>query len=272
MLNPVFTGGPVTPVGDRLWLYSNFHCNLSCGYCCARSSPQAQRSLMPLGLALRVADDFAGLDGRELLVTGGEPFLHPQIEDLIVQLAARLPVTVLTNAMVFGRGRRRQALEAMPRDRVTLQISLDSAAPALHERHRGHGTHAQTLAGIEQARELGFTVKIAATLNDDETDTAADLLALLDTLGIAAEHRLIRPIAKQGYAEHGEQVSIDTLQPEPTVTDNGIWWHPVAVTDPAMRVADQPLPLSTALATIRDTVAVQDAAQREGRRHVFRCA
>lgn len=267
----VFTRGPATPVGDRLWLYSNFHCNLACSYCCAESSPQASPRLLPLDVALAAADEFCALGGRELLVTGGEPFLHPQIHVMITELARRLPVTLLTNAMTFHSGPRRTALQAMPRDRVTLQISLDSAGPELHDHNRGLRSHAKTLAGIADARDLGFTVRIAATLHDHEADTAANLNALLDTLDIEPANRLIRPVARQGSAEHGQPVSIDTLQPEPTVTADGIWWHPVAVTDPAMRLADHPLPLAPALATIRDTVAVQDAAHREGRRHVFRC-
>lgn len=267
----VFTGGPATPVGDRLWLYSNFHCNLACTYCCAESSPQASPRLLPLDVALAGADEFCALGGRELLVTGGEPFLHPQIQVMITELARRLPVTLLTNAMTFQSGPRRTALQAMTRDRVTLQISLDSAGPELHDQNRGPRSHAKTLAGIAHARDLGFTVRIAATLHDHEADSAANLNALLDTLDIEPANRLIRPVAKQGFAQHGQPVSIDTLQPEPTITADGIWWHPVAVTDPAMRVADHPLPLAPALTTIRDTLAVQDAAHREGRRHVFRC-
>src|SRR5258707_9291016 len=31
------------PVGSRLWLYSNFDCNLRCDYCCVRSSPAVPR-------------------------------------------------------------------------------------------------------------------------------------------------------------------------------------------------------------------------------------
>ena len=208
----MFTGGPATPVGDRLWLYSNFHCNLACTYCCAESSPQASARLLPLDVAL-AADEFCALGGRELLVTGGEPFLHPQIGDMITELARRLPVTVLTNAMTFQRGPRRTALHAMPRDRVTLQVSLDSAGPELHDQYRGPRSHAKTLAGIAHARNLGFTVRIAATLHDHEADTAANLNALLDTLDIEPASRLIRPVAKQGFAQHGQPVSIDTLQP-----------------------------------------------------------
>ncbi len=36
------------PVGARLWLYTNFDCNLSCDYCCVRSSPKAPRRALGL--------------------------------------------------------------------------------------------------------------------------------------------------------------------------------------------------------------------------------
>ncbi|MGQ0466144.1 MAG: hypothetical protein ACT4QG_12565, partial [Sporichthyaceae bacterium] len=80
------------------------------------------------------------------------------------------------------------------------------------------------------------------------------------------------PVAAQGFAQTGARVGIEDLHPEPTLSVAGIWWHPVAIADPAMQVATEPLPLRPALETIRDTLAVQDAAAREGRRHVFRCA
>jgi len=268
----VFTDGPETPVGQRLWLYSNFHCNLSCGYCCAESSPKAAPRLMGVQLAERATAEFTALGGREVMITGGEPFLHPEIGDLVGAVAQHLPVTLLTNAMVMDRGRRREAIERMDRTRVSLQVSLDSAEPALHDSQRGQGSHAKALAGVAFARQLGFTVKIAATLYDDDAGTARALHDLLDRLDIAPEHRLVRPVAAQGFAEQGQSVGLDTLAPEPTLTADGVWWHPVAVTDPSMRVADDPLPLHTALAVVRDLLAVQDAAHQEGRRHVFRCA
>ncbi len=268
----VFSEGTATPIGSRLWLYSNFHCNLSCTYCCAESSPGAAQRLLPVDLALSATTEFRDLGGAEVIVTGGEPFLHPDLGPMVVGLAALLPVTILTNGMVFDRGRRREALMSMPRDRVVLQISLDSAGPTLHDLHRGIGTHAKALAGMALARELGFTLRVAATLHDDEAVGAAALTQLLDSLGVDEGHRIIRPVAKQGFALEGQSVTVDSLEPEPTVTVDGIWWHPVAVNDPAMHVATSPLPVAPALATIRDTLAVQDAARREGRRHVFRCA
>ncbi|MDQ3480962.1 MAG: hypothetical protein M3423_06490, partial [Actinomycetota bacterium] len=86
----------------------------------------------------------------------------------------------------------------------------------------------------------------------------------------ASEDRLIRPVAEEGFADHGLHISLDTVEPEPTLTVDGIWWHPVAVTNPHLRVAHSPLPLASAFEVIRDVLAVQAAGVTEGRQ-VFRC-
>ena len=267
-----FSSGPATPLGRRLWMYTNFHCNLACSYCCAGSSPSAVARLLPVDVAAAAADEFVALGGSEVILTGGEPFLHPEIGALVAEVSNRAPVVILTNAMVFGKGARRAVLESMDRERVTLQISLDSAEPALHDANRGEGTHVRAVAGIGLARSLGFRVKVAATLDEREASTTATLHARLDEIGIPAEDRLIRPIAQQGAADFGVPVTIDEVAPEPTLTVDGIWWHPVAITDVRLKVADSPLPLAEAFGTIRDTIEVQDAARQAGRRHVFRCA
>lgn len=263
------TGGSV-PVGSRLWIYSNFHCNLACIYCCAESSPQADARLFPVDVAASAVEEFVAQGGRELLITGGEPFLHPELDELVGQSSAQLPVTVLTNAMVFERGRRREMLESLDRDRVTLQVSLDSAGPAIHDRMRGAGSHARALAGIGLARSLGFHLRVAATLHDDELSSAATLHAALDNLEIAAEDRIIRPIAEEGFADGGLHISLDTIEPEPTLSADGAWWHPVGVTNPHLKVADSPLPLAPVFDVMRDVLAVQAAGASEGRQ-VFRC-
>lgn len=269
-IEPEYSAGAAVPLGSRLWLYSNFHCNLACSYCCAASSPQAQARLMPVEVATSAAEQFAAQGGQELLITGGEPFLHPELDQLVNRSAQHVPVTLLTNAMVFGRGRRRKTLESFDRDRVILQISLDSAGPGLHDRQRGAGSHARALEGIRLARELDFRVRVATTYLPEDAADAGDLHGALSELGIAEEDRLIRPVAQEGYADAGVEITLESVEPEPTLTADGAWWHPVAVTNRHLRVADAPLPLSHVLDVIRDVVAVQASAGAQGRA-VFRC-
>ncbi len=265
----VFSQGSRAPVGRRLWAYTNFDCNLACGYCCAESSPKATSRRLTPEVARAAFDEFAALGGRELFVTGGEPFMHPQLGAL-VSAGARLERTILTNAMLFGRGARRETLEAMDRS-VVLQVSLDSASPDLHDRQRGNGSWARALTGIGLARSLGFRVRVAATLYDEDPTGVRALHARLDEEGIAPDDRVIRPVAHEGAASSGMHVSLDTLEPEPTITADGAWWHPVAVTNPHLRIADAPLPVAEVFGVVRDILEVQDAAARCGR-EVFRCA
>lgn len=264
-----FSTGERTPVGSRLWAYTNFSCNLACSYCCAESSPQAPARMLPVEVAREAFSEFAELGGRELFLTGGEPFMHPELGEL-VQAGAGLERTILTNAMIFHRGRRRETLEAMDRS-VAMQVSLDSAGPELHDRQRGQGSWAKAMDGIELARSLGFRVRVAATLFDEDPKGVRELHARLDQIGIAPEDRVIRPVAQEGFADTGIHVSLDNLEPEPTITADGAWWHPVAVTDPHLRIADHPTPVSEIFGVVNDTLAVQDAAAKSGR-EVFRCA
>lgn len=265
-----YTSGAPAPVGTRLWLYSNFNCNLACTYCCAASSPQAAPRLMPVAIAAAAAEEFAAQGGRELLITGGEPFLHPELDELVAVTSVQVPVTLLTNAMLFERGRRRATFESFDRARVTLQISLDSAAPELHDRQRGARSHAKAISGIRMAREHDFRVRVAATYLPQDAAAAGDLNQTLAELGIRKEDRLIRPVAQEGYAEEGVEITIDTVEPEPTLTVDGAWWHPVAVTNRHLKVSDTPLPLSHVFDVIRDVVTVQETAGAQGRT-VFRC-
>ena len=47
--------GEDRPVGSRLLLYTYFDCNLSCDYCCVRSSPKAPRRALGVARVRRIA-------------------------------------------------------------------------------------------------------------------------------------------------------------------------------------------------------------------------
>jgi len=258
------------PLGSRLWLYTNFDCNLACDYCCAESSPTAPARRLPADVVARVCEEFAGLGGREVLLTGGEPFLVPELPRLVAAAARWFPVTVLTNAMLLRRGSRRRMLDRLDPDRVTMQVSLDSGTPALHDRHRGAGSFERARAGIALLRELGFHVRVAATVDDADADEEAGLHALLDEEGVPAADRLVRRVARQGFADWGVPLTIDRLWPEPTLAADGAWWHPVGITDPAMQVASAPLSVVTVLAVIRATLD-DPSHDRTASLEAFRC-
>jgi len=236
------------PVGSRLWLYTNFNCNLHCDYCCVRSSPTAPRRELGLARVQRIAGEAAELGVKEIFVTGGEPFLVEDIGEILACCAAAAPTTVLTNGMLFA-GRRAEILEALPRDRIVLQISLDSPTPERHDLHRGAGTWSRAREGIQRADALGFRVRVAATVSTDAE--AAEFRQFLDEEKIAAEDRVIRRIALRGAASEGIAVTRADLVPEITITAEGVYWHPVGAEDPDLLITRDIFPLSESFAAVR---------------------
>jgi hypothetical protein len=256
------------PVGSRLWLYTNFDCNLHCDYCCVRSSPTGPRRELGLARVQRIAREAAELGVKEIFVTGGEPFLLEDIGDILLSCAAAAPTTVLTNGMLFA-GRRIESLRALPRDRIVLQISLDSATPELHDLHRGPGTWARTREGIQRACAHGFRVRLAATVSTDAEDEA--FRRFLDEEKIAAEDRVIRRIALRGSASEGVAVSRADLVPEVTITADGVYWHPVGAGDADLLVTPDIFPLSESFAAVRR--AFDHEGEHAGKlARIFNCA
>lgn len=256
------------PLGSRLWLYANFDCNLSCDYCCVRSSPKAPRRELGLARVQRIAREALALGVGEIFVTGGEPFMLPDIGDIVLACARAAPTTVLTNGMLFG-GRRLEALRGLPRGRVTFQISLDSPAPERHDRHRGKGTWARAWSGIERARNEGFRVRLAATVSTDAE--AEEFRAFLDAQHIAEQDRVIRHMALRGAASDGVALARADLAPEITITAEGVYWHPVGAEDADLLVTRDIFPLAESFAAVRRAF---DRESEHGRRlaAIFNCA
>jgi pyruvate-formate lyase-activating enzyme len=256
------------PVGSRLWLYTNFDCNLSCDYCCVRSSPKAPRRALGVERVRRIATEAAELGVNEIFVTGGEPFMLPEIGEILLACAAAAPTTVLTNGMLFA-GARLATLRTLPRERITFQISLDSPTPERHESHRGKGTWARTCKGIERARAEGFRVRLAATVSTDED--AEEFRGFLDAQGISEENRVIRRIALRGVAAEGIALARADLVPEVTITSDGVFWHPVGAEDNDLLISREIFPLAESFAAVRRAVDREFDHQRRLAK-IFNCA
>jgi pyruvate-formate lyase-activating enzyme len=256
------------PVGSRVWLYTNFDCNLRCDYCCVRSSPETPRRALGLERVRRIASEAAELSVGEIFVTGGEPFLLPDIGEILTACAAAAPTTVLTNGMLFA-GRRLESLRALARERVTLQISLDSPTPERHDRHRGKGAWAHAWKGIERARAEGFRVRLAATVSDDIE--AQEFSRFLDAQEICAEDRVIRRVALRGFAPQGLALARADLVPEITISAEGVYWHPVGADDADLLLTAEIFPLAEAFAALRRAL---ERETEHGRRlaTIFNCA
>ena len=274
------SGRPVIPLfgsayfPPRLWVYTNFHCNLACDYCAVASSPRAQPRTMPSGQFRALVDEAVSEGFTEIYLTGGEPFLHPDIIGLLDYASQRLPTVVLTNAMLLRRRRLDGLAGLTGRGTLTIQTSLDGARPQTHDTHRGPGSWARAVEGIRQAVAVGLPVRVAMTQTPENAAEVPDVAELLAGLGIPPEGFAVRPLLRRGLSAAGLDIGSDTTIGELTVSTDGLHWHPAgadAATSPDMLLAGPGTPLVTGKRLISErffTARLADGSLP----HPYRCA
>ena len=242
----------------KLWLYTNYDCNLRCSYCVAKSGPNVPRRALGLTRVQRLVDEALSLGFSDVFFTGGEPFLLNDIYEMLVYSASRIKTTVLTNAMLLKGARLERLVSAaasVPAENLVVQVSLDGGRAEDHDAYRGKGSWEKTVAGIRLLQEQGFRVRIGTTETPANSPHLDRLCQFHRSLGIPDEDHFIRPLAKRGYSREGLELDMSNLVPEVTVNLDGVFWHPLA-TDADMLVSRQIFPLAEAVAQIQDQLEV----------------
>ncbi|MCA1670605.1 MAG: hypothetical protein LC793_25130, partial [Thermomicrobia bacterium] len=168
--------------------------------------------------------------------------------------SARVPTTVLTNAMIL-RGQRLEKLIAIANDTLIVQVSLDGGRAEDHDAFRGKGSWEQAVAGIKALQAAGIRVRLGTTETPANADHLDALHAFRAELGIPAEDHFVRPLAKRGYSKEGIELGRENLLPELTANLDGIFWHPLS-TDADMQVSKKLFPLAGAVDAVRHQLDV----------------
>lgn len=186
------TGAPRAQVGlatlKTLWLNTGTLCNLACAHCYIESSPTNDRlAYLTLADATRFFDEIAArqLPTSEIGLTGGEPFMNPDIIRMIEEALGRgFKILVLTNAMKPMRRHEAalQRLAATYGDRLTLRVGLDHPTEIVHDAERGRGSWQAALDGLCWLAGNGVAVTVAGrhppgTSEDDLRDAYRALFA-----------------------------------------------------------------------------------------------
>lgn len=166
-------------------------CNMDCKMCYVRLSPQQQAAAGPLSDEkrwLKLAQEAKDAGMLYLLLTGGEPFLHPQIRQIIEGLHQMgLLISVNSNGTMISEETVRWMKDCPP---VRINISLYGASDRTYERLCGNPRgFTQVTNAIKLLKEAGIPVKLNCSLTPHN---AADLPRMVD---FAKENDLVLQVA-----------------------------------------------------------------------------
>lgn len=162
-------------------------CNLRCPTCFTASSPDL-RDVVPVAEVLANVDQrLARENGRldVLMLSGGEPTLHPDLARLLTELVAR-PITrilINSNGVRIATDDGLLSLLTEHRERVEVYLQYDGLSETAHRHHRGgdlRRVKSQALQRLSHA-EIFTTLVMTAALGVNDDEIGAMVQLALDT-------------------------------------------------------------------------------------------
>jgi MoaA/NifB/PqqE/SkfB family radical SAM enzyme len=167
-----------------LWLEITAKCNLFCSHCYAESGPRGELyGNMAYPDWARVLDEAAALGCRRVQFIGGEPTMHPRLQDLVDHANHRgfWFIEVFTNATRIDK----QLLGCFRRNGVCVATSFYSDDPVVHEQiTQGKGSWQRTVRGIERVRAAGLPLRVGVIETERNVGHGPRAVAFLKSLGV----------------------------------------------------------------------------------------
>jgi uncharacterized radical SAM superfamily Fe-S cluster-containing enzyme len=162
-------------------------CNLRCPTCFTDSSPDL-RNVVPVADVLANVDQrLARENGRidVLMLSGGEPTLHPELAELLTELTAR-PITrilINSNGLRIATDDGLLDLLTLHRERVEVYLQYDGLSEMAHRYHRGGDLRRTKSVALQRLseREIFTTLVMAAALGVNDNEIGDMVRLALDT-------------------------------------------------------------------------------------------
>jgi len=245
---------------DTLWFQvGGTVCNLACSHCLVSASPTNHTHEMMTREQVRpYLEEAAQLGVREFYFTGGEPFLNPEMEEILTDTLRVGPATVLTNGLLLGAERscRLRTLADGSSYSLDLRVSLDGYDADSNDPIRGVGSYDRILKGLRNLVQAGINPVI--TVTEVCAGVAAQagresFFRLLGEIGLDKPRLKILPLFRIGAeAERGgdyagwQRLKAGDAPAEGwshlqcsscrMVTDQGVWVCPILVNEPEARM------------------------------------
>jgi PqqA peptide cyclase len=193
-----------------LWLLAEltYKCPLQCPYCSNPLDFAGGRFKRELSTAewCRVFQEAKALGVLQLGLSGGEPTLRPDLEELIrTAHDAGLYTSLITSAYRLTK-ERLAALKAAGLDHV--QISIQGADEELSDEVAGTASYKDKIAAYRYTRELGFPLTVNVVLHRRNLHQVEALIRLAESLG--AERIELANTQFYGWALHNREALMPT--------------------------------------------------------------
>ena len=247
---------------NNLWFQlSTSACNLKCKHCYLSCMPSNKPRFLPLDKIKSGIEEAKKLQLGEIYLNGGEPLMHPDINNIIRMSLKLANVTILTNGILIN-DKKARFLRQIEQDHdfeIIFRVALDHYTEAKNDEIRGKGSFKKTVAGINNLIRYGFNpiISVVNIWEEDESSLKNGFFELLSTLNFEADDinvKIIPPVKAGEYAKNfqaydeNEFVTQEELEKVDSskfdcansrvISENGVYVCPMLVNDPRGKVGN----------------------------------
>lgn len=172
------------------YLHVTQRCNLACAGCYSLDEHRNRLADAPLADMKRAVEGLAAAGLSQLIISGGEPFLHEDLPD-IVEHAKRAcgiaSVTVLSN----GTRMTEEALERLAPNVDCVSVSFDGCSAAAPAYIRGEQRFDELVEAVRMVQRAGIPAHIIPTVHAKNVDDLASYVQLSRDLGASLNFSLL---------------------------------------------------------------------------------
>lgn len=190
-------------------------CNLSCAHCRAAAEFGAYPGELSFDECKALIDDIASITNPILILTGGEPFMRPDIWQIIDYARDRSCMPVIgTNATTITEDIARNMQE---HGITRMSVSLDFPDAERHDAFRGQkSAYDDAVRGIKLAQQHGVGVQINTTVTKQNAEVLDEMHGLAKDLGAVAFHPFL--LVPTGRGENLRDIELTPEEYEEVLT------------------------------------------------------
>lgn len=199
----------------HIYFYLTEGCNLCCRHCWIAPKYQHEGKVyasLDFNLFCSIVEQGKSLGLEGVKLTGGEPFLHPDIHRIIDYIRAEeLLLNIETNGVLCTPALAREIRKCR---NASISVSLDGANSKTHEYIRGvDGCFEASLQGIRYLSDAGLRPQVVMSIMKYNQDQIEEVIRLAESLGAGSvKFNIVQP-TERGMKLHntGDNSSIEDL-------------------------------------------------------------
>ncbi len=247
---------------ENLWLQlSNVSCNIKCKHCFLDCHHDVKKKnfLDLIKIYKLLTEDLKDL--KRIYLTGGEPFLHPKINEIIRLALEKADVTICSNGTLVNEKKVKliKASEEETNNKLTLRLSLDHFTEGRNDEYRASGVFKKVMNAFSCLQRYNIKTELVCVnlKNEPEEILKNGFLNLFNKhkLKLEADDIKILPLLKMGnyskyynISEAQRHVGFEDIKNfdmeildcknSRVMTVNGIYSCPALVNDPRGRLGE----------------------------------